>query len=711
MSAMQAHRHLNIKTPLKDVDYDQVFVRRFRGRERLGRLFEYVVDLHTEELGVEFEKLLGENVTVSLDREDIEGEHDPRYFNGFVSHVEQTGWEGRRMVYRITLVPWLWFATLAVDCRVHAPRETKKMKMPDLVKTLIQERGLGEVEDKLRGTYREWDFSIQYNESYHDYFKRLMEREGFYSFYKHENGLHKLVLVDDPGEHEIFEGATDIEIRREGYGSDNLGYIRDWLISKSVRSGRFAVSDYNYMKPNDTLMVHREKEGAGAHANDLHDIYEYPGGFTTEGEGKQVAQVRIDGRQALYEIVRGHTNHRGLAVGNQFSTKCPPETAEQFAKDPTGKYLVIEAEYDITNADAESMTDSGRQGDFSCRFVAIPADTQFRLDRITPRPIVEGPQTAVVVGKSGDEVHSDELARVRVQFHWDRDGVFDENSSIWIRVSHAIAGKGWGHQYTPRVGQEVIVSFLEGDPDRPIVTGRVYNELNKPPYDQGKFPTISTMKSNSSKGGGGFNEVRFDDKKDEEQVFLHAQKNYDQRVLNDRFEWIGNDRHLIVKNDKHEHVENDRHEKVDRHHHEEIAKDRNKKVGGKEVISVTGMHSETVGGDVIEVYKKNQSTEVTDDLYIKADNICIEGMTNVTIKVGQSYIAIEKGGIKIGTTGNIAFEAKGNIEGKSTGNTSFEATAKGTFKSTGPMTVEGTAPATLKSSAIVTVQGSLVKIN
>ncbi len=710
MSSMQANRHLKIKTPLS-VDHDEIFVRRFRGRERLGRLFEYTVDLHTEELGIPFEDLLGENVTVSLAREDIEGEHEPRYFNGFVSHVEQTGWEGRRMVYRLTLVPWLWFSTLAVDCRVHEPRATNKKKIPDLIKSLMQERALGEVDDTLRGTYRQWEFSIQYNESYHDYFSRLMEREGFYSYYKHENGKHTLVLADDPGAHEVFEGAGEIEIRREGFGSANLGYIRDWLMSKSVRSGKSAMRDYNYMKPKDVTTIEREKTGAGAHAHDGNEIYEYPGGYLEESEGKQYAQVRMDERQSLYEIIRGHCDHRGLAVGYRFAAKCPPETAEQFAKDPSGEYLVIEAEYDITNPDAQSLGDSGPQGDFTCRFVAIPAKTQFRLERITPRPIVEGPQTAVVVGKSGDEVHSDELARVRVQFHWDRDGQLNEKSSIWVRVSQAIAGKGWGHQYTPRVGQEVIVSFLEGDPDRPIVTGRVYNEQNKPPYDQGQFPTISTMKSNSSKGGGGFNEFRFDDKKDEEQVFMHAQKNYDQRVLNDRFEWTGHDRHLIVVNDKHEHIENDRHEKVDRHHHEEIGKDRNVKVGGKEAISIAAVHSETVGGDVIEVYKKNQSTEVTDDLYIKADNICIEAMTNITIQVGKSFIAIESGGIKIGTTGDIAFDAKGNLDSKSAGNTTIEAMGKGTLKSMGQLTVEGTAPTTIKSAAILTVQGSMVKIN
>ena len=232
--------------------------------------------------------------------------------------------------------------------------------------------------------------------------------------------------------------------------------------------------------------------------------------------------------------------------------------------------------------------------------------------------------------------------------------------------------------HIPRIGQEVIVDFLEGDPDRPIITGRVYHGTNTPPYELPAEKTKSVIKSDSSMGGGGFNEIRIEDKKGDEQIFVHAEKNYDIRVKNDRFEWIGNNRHLVVKKDKHEHVENNRHEKVDADHMEEIGKDRHLKVAGKEAKEVAESHSFTVNGDVIEVFKANHSEQTTNDYYLKADNVVIEGMTNVTIKVGQSYVAIESGGIKIGTTGQIVLEAMNT---------------------------------TVKGSAMTTIEGGLVKIN
>jgi type VI secretion system secreted protein VgrG len=268
------------------------------------------------------------------------------------------------------------------------------------------------------------------------------------------------------------------------------------------------------------------------------------------------------------------------------------------------------------------------------------------------------------------------------------------------------------------MGQEVVVEFLEGDPDRPIVVGALYNEENKPPYALPTNMTMSVMKSSSSKGGEGFNEIRFEDKKDSEQIFVHGQKNFDKRILNDSFTWIGNDHHLQVINDRKEKVDNDKHETVGRDHIETITRDHSLTIKGKEAIKVTGTHSHTVEGDVTQVYKANQSIEVTADYYLKGDNIVIEAATNITVKVGDSYIAIESSGITIGTTGKIELKADGDITIESGGNTEVTATGKGSFKGTGGLALESPATSELKGASTtvsgdgsLTLKGGAVAIN
>jgi type VI secretion system secreted protein VgrG len=282
-----------------------------------------------------------------------------------------------------------------------------------------------------------------------------------------------------------------------------------------------------------------------------------------------------------------------------------------------------------------------------------------------------------------------------LQFHWDRYGKANEDASCWVRISQsAWAGKHYGAIYIPRVGQEVIVEFLEGDPDLPIVTGRVYNADCMPPYDLPANKTMTTLKSNSSKGSGGFNELRFEDKKGEEQVFIHGEKNLDVRIKNDAFEWIGHDQNLVVKNSLIEHVELDHSETIDRDHKELVKRYFNSTITGKVAQSVGGSLSLQVTGDVAEVFQGSHSEGVTNNYYVKANNIVIEAMTNVTIKVGSSYIAIEASGITIGTTGTLELQASGPLSAKSDAQVEVEA----------PQT-------SVKGDAMVTIKGGIVQIN
>jgi type VI secretion system secreted protein VgrG len=367
-------------------------------------------------------------------------------------------------------------------------------------------------------------------------------------------------------------------------------------------------------------------------------------------------------------------------------------------KDINGDYVLTNIHHVASVGNAYTNGEGGgNQGDYSNSFTCIPAKTPFRAPQTTPKPMVQGPQTAVVVGKSGEEIWTDKYGRVKVQFHWDRYGKRNEESSCWVRVSQNWAGKNWGAMFIPRMGQEVIVEFLEGDPDQPIITGRVYNAEQTVPYELPANQTMSAIKSYSSKGGEGFNEFRFEDKKGEEQIFLHAQKNMDIRVLNDRFETIGKDgkgnRHLLVEKNKVEHIKNERHETVDADHVEKIGKDRHVKVVGKEAIEIGGSHSFTVKGDVIEVFKANHSEQTTDDYYVKATNVVIEATSNITLKVGGSSIAIEASGITIQTPATM--EVKGT---------------QVTVKADAQLGLEG-AMTELKGSGMTTIKGGVIMIN
>jgi len=299
-------------------------------------------------------------------------------------------------------------------------------------------------------------------------------------------------------------------------------------------------------------------------------------------------------------------------------------------------------------AGAEAATSGGsNQAVYENDVECIPKATPFRPPRTTPRPAISGGQTAIVVGPSGEEIHTDKYGRVKVQFHWDRAGKYDDKTSCWVRVSQGWAGGGYGMMFLPRIGQEVIVDFLEGDPDQPIITGRVYNASQMPPLDLPAEKTRSTIKSSSSKGGGGANEIRFEDKKGDEQLLLHAEKDLNFRVKNDRREHVGNDRHLVVARDKIQKVERDEHSLVDRDQITEITRDHSLKVGKNQSIEIGADRSLTVTGDVHEAYKANHSQEVGSDLYLKAMGVVIEGMKELTVKVGGSFLKIDSVGVTI----------------------------------------------------------------
>ena len=677
----QTPRHISINTPLGD---DVLLLRGFTAHEAISHLFEFDLDLLSENSEINFDDIIGKNVTIRM---ELPG-GGQRYWNGFINRFVQDVSPGLQFAqYRATMVPWLWFLTLTSDCRIFQDKT-----VPEIVKQIFDDLGFSDIEDRLSGSYRTWIYCVQYRETDFNFVSRLMEQEGIYYYFLHESGKCTLVLCDSLSKHDPYGDYGEIDFTPDTRSSAVQERISEWVVDKKVRSGKFAHTDYNFTKPSTSLMSN--EEDTKGHAQADFEIYDYPGEYPEKADGDKYAKVRMEELAQGHEICNGQSDARGICAGYRFTM------AKHARMDQNREYLILSTD---CQAAAEDYETSGGQDDlWACSFTAIPSSVQFRPARITPKPEIKGTQTAIVTGPSGEEIHTDEHGQVKVQFHWDREGQYDQNSSCWIRVAQNWAGNRWGGIHIPRIGQEVIVAFLEGDPDRPIIVGCVYHGNNRPPYELPAEKTKSTLKSDSSIGGGGFNEIRMEDKKGEEQLFIHAEKNEDIRIKNDCFEWIGHDRHLIVKNDQKEHVEANRQEMVDADHMEKIGKDRHLKVKGKEAKAVDGSHSFTVAGDVIEVFKKNHSEQVTNDYYLKGGNIVIEAMTNVTVKVGQSYVAIEASGIKIGTTGTIELEATGRVEVKGTSGVKIESPATAELEST--MT-------TVKGNAMLTLSGGLVKIN
>lgn len=637
-SITQKHRMIAVNTPLGE---DVLVFGRMTATEQLSRLFEFDVELFSEKTDIQITEVLGKNVTVRLEMPNKRG---TRYFNGFVTRFGYIGTRGLRYgAYRATLSPWLWFLTRTADCRIF-----QNKKVPDIIKELFREQGFTDFKDMLSGSYREWEYCVQYRETDFNFVSRLMEQEGIYYYFTHDNGKHTLVLADGYSSHSKFAGydqipyfPPDIHDHRE------RDHLSEWLSFKQVQPGAYALNDFDFKAPRKNLRAVLNQPKSHALAD--FEMYDYPGEYVEPGDGNNYSKIRLQELLAQHEIAQGRGNAAGLAVGYLFSlTQCPRDEQNR-------EYLIVSATHRLESDEYESFSGGAISGKpYLGEIVAIEAKQPYRAPRITPKPVVQGPQTAIVVGPKGEEIYTDQYGRVKCQFHWDRYGKADPDSSCWIRVAQSWAGKKWGTLYLPRIGHEVIVDFLEGDPDQPIITGRVYNGVNMPPYTLPDNKTMSTLKSLSSKGGGGFNEFRFEDKKGEEQIFLHAERNEDIRVKKDAFEWIGNERHMIVKKKQFEQVEGEKHlivksgdggkgdqfEKVEGEKHQEVKKDCNQKVGGTLSLKVEQDQQEKVG--------KNHALDAGMEIHLKAGmKVVIEAGTQLTIKVGGNFVTIDPSGVTI----------------------------------------------------------------
>jgi type VI secretion system secreted protein VgrG len=617
----QIRRPFRVKTILGD---DALLLESFRGSERISEPFRFILRLLSPDPNVDMQSLLQTPAVVTLKLDQgVE-----RHIHGNINCIKllELGADGMA-AYEAEIVPWFWFLTLFSDCRIF-----QNIDVPAIVRKVFLDRGFTDFTYRITGTYKARDYCVQYRETDFNFVSRLLEEEGIFYFFEQSQQGHTLVMGDDVTAFCSCANQSSIRFMPSAGGRLDESTVVTLESEFRVKTGKVSHTDYDFAKPNTSLSSTLQGRQNG-------EIYDYPGNYATKDEGDHYARIRLEEQEVEISTVRGQSNSMGFECGYKF-------TMTDHSRDSAnGDYTILSLEHHGINTTYRA--DQDEPFEYHNRFEAIPNSVAFRPKRRARKPRIEGTQTAVVVGKAGEEIWTDQYGRVKVQFFWDRVGQSDENSSCWIRVAQGSAGKNWGFIAIPRIGHEVIVSFLEGDPDRPLITGSVYNGEQMPPYLLPDFQTQSTWKSLSSKQGGGFNEIRFEDKKGSEQIFIHGEKDMDVRVKNDRREWIGEDRHLVVTRDKLEKTGRDSHLKVARDHIEKIGGDHHLAIGGKQAISIQGSHSLSVTGDVIEQFTGNHSSQVTQNLSLKAMQIVIEAMVGLTLKVGENFITIDEEGIAI----------------------------------------------------------------
>ncbi|RKT46293.1 type VI secretion system Vgr family protein [Thiocapsa rosea] len=601
MPLSQRDRTLAVNTPLGE---DALLLRSMTANERISALFEYALELSSEDIDIAPSDLLGKPATVSLRLMD----GSKRWFNGWINRFSLVGFDGADARYKATLVPWLWFLSRTADCRIF-----QEQTVPDIVKSIFREHGFTDFEERLSGSYRQWVYCVQYRETDLSFVSRLLEHEGIYYFFEHQDGKHNLILADSYSAHSTIAGYEEVPYFPPD--ADSLrerDHINVWSIEQQVRPGAFANTSFDFTAPRKNLLATRSSPKPHELAD--YEVFDYPGNYVEAGDSETYARVRLEEAQAGHELARAQGTARGLAAGALFSL-----TGHR-RDDQNREYLVLSADYRLRSDEFGSFESNPSEPVFASSLTVMDAQVPYRPARETPKPIVQGPQTAIVVGTAGEEIWTDQYGRVKVQFHWDRYGKNDENSSCWVRVSHPWAGKNWGAVAIPRIGQEVIVDFLEGDPDQPLITGRVYNGDQMPPWDLPANMTQSGVLSRSTKGGGvaNANAIRMEDKKGEEQLWIHAEKNQDIEVENDETHWVGHDRTKTIDHDETSHIKHDRTETVDNNETITIHGHRTETVDKNETITIHQNRTETVdknesitiGGGRTENVAKDESITI-----------------------------------------------------------------------------------------------------
>ena len=687
MPLSQDKIRIKIDTPL---GLDVVWIVKFYGEESISTLFHFTAEVASDNSDVDFQQLLGKNVTVTL----VAADQTECFLDGIVSRAVQGPTEERVTNYNIELRPWTWLLTLTQDNQIFQEKTAV-----EIIEKVVTDAGFSSfLKVECQGNFEKRVYCVQFQETGFEFISRLMEEEGIYYFFTHVKGKHTMVLADKPSSHLKVKALTKAEFKPTTFTSvQNEDTIIRAQFEEQVVSTSYTAIDYNMETPATKL----EETVKGSDTKSKRELREWPVFVAKKAELQPLARRRIEERELPGKELRGTSHIRSFVTGQFFEMDKHPR------KDLNAEWVL------------RWISHAADLSTYKNDFRAFPKTVPFRPMRTTRKPLIIGTQTAKVVGPAGEEIYTDKYGRIKLWFHWDRIGKGDEKTSCWVRVAQPWAGKKWGAMFIPRIGMEVLVSFTDGDPDRPLVTGAVYNADNMPPYDLPAKATQSKLKSRSTKKGTGFNEIRFEDKKDSEELFFHAQKDMKVMILNDLYRDTGKDEKITIKNSRtvliKESDDNLTLEKGNRFI--TVSK-------GNETHVVKGTRDVKVTKDENHKNEKNFTHKVMKDYVLNVDgnlkitvkgDIIINGKKDIKIDAGMNYITKAKMDAKHDAL-QMAFKAKAKygvealqVELKGT-MTKIE--GKAMLKLEGAMfDAKGKAMAKVEGGGMLMLKGGLVKIN
>lgn len=677
MLTTQQHQKIKVFTALDD---DALILDQLYGFERVNKPYCFTLKMHSQQLGINFEDIIGSKIKVEFQY----GNHK-RYFGGIVGEIEQLqsvkNDKGLQTHYCLKIYPHLWLLKFGVDHQIFQNKTTI-----EIIKSVLKDHGVSQLEDKTTNCgHAERDYCVQYRETHYDFVCRLMEEEGIFYYFEHTPNGEKMILHDDSSAMKAAE-SNSLDQMNATSGEPIYNKIVNISITQQVVSKQFATADYNFETAATKLYNKITGEGAGG------QVYRYPGIYLSSSDGDDLASHRVQELEWFKKTIKGTSTVPKFAAMATFSLTNHPR------HDANENYVLYEVNHVLDTTSVEEPFI------YKNDFKAFPSTVNYRSPIVTPKPIIPSTQTAKVTGKEGEEIWCDEYGRIKVKFHWDQSSNDNEKSSCWIRVAQLWAGSNWGSVWTPRVGMEVVVTFLEGNPDRPLITGCVYNSDHMPPYAKDE-PTKSTIKSNSTKDGESKNnEFRFEDKKDSEEIFIHAQKDMNTVIEDNRTLTIndGDDTSQIMAGDRLVTLHGEKRDKRPQRGNDTLILDK-----GSRAIQL-----KAEGDD-----KANHLLELT-----KGDNIITltEGDFIITLDKGNQTIELKKGNQTIDVKGTRTVTIKEADEltnkdkftQKVTGDYSLKVDGTLTIKVAGALKITGDDDITIKSGGTLSLKAATdIKLN